>query len=85
MAMKSVLRAGLPGMVLRWGSRLRFPYLFLLMAVLFVFDLAIPDVIPFADEILIGLVTLLLANLKKKNAPIDTAGLPDTDESSDPG
>jgi hypothetical protein len=66
--MKSLLRVGIPGMVLRWGSRLRFPYLFLLMAALFVFDLAIPDVIPVADEILIGLATLLLANLKKGQA-----------------
>ena len=37
-------------------------------------DLLIPDVIPFADELLLGLGTLLLANWKKK-AP-DASGKP---------
>lgn len=85
MAVKKLLRAGVPGMVLRWGSRLRFPYLFLLMAVLFVLDLAIPDVIPLADEILLGLGTVLLANLKRDRAQPDTAELPGEDDSSLPG
>jgi hypothetical protein len=38
-----------------------------LAAVVFVVDLILPDVIPFADEILLGLITLLLAMLKKRN------------------
>ena len=75
MAIGKVLRAALPGTLLRWGAKLRFPYLFLLTAVLFVFDLAIPDVVPFADEILIGLVTLILASLKKKQPPPDDSEL----------
>ncbi|MDX1734596.1 MAG: DUF6116 family protein [Halioglobus sp.] len=69
MAIGKLVRAGLPGVVLKWGARLRFPWLFLLTAVLFVIDLLVPDVIPLVDEILIGLVTLLLANLKKKPEP----------------
>lgn len=85
MAIKKLLRAGFPGMVLRWGSRLRFPYLFLLMAALFVFDLAIPDVVPLADEILLGLGTVLLANLKRDRAQPDTAELPDESDNSRPG
>lgn len=83
--MKKLLRAGLPGMVLRWGSRLRFPYLFLVTAVLFVIDLAIPDVIPLADEILIGLATLVLANLKKKSRQPDLAELPKENDDARPG
>ena len=65
MAIGKLLRGSLPAVLLRWGGRLRFPYLFLLTAIVFVADLMIPDVIPLADEIIIGLVTLILANLKK--------------------
>ena len=35
----------------------------------FVLDAAIPDLIPFADEILLGLGTLLLANIRKRKQP----------------
>lgn len=52
--------------LLRWLGKLSFPRLFLLAAVLFGLDLLIPDFIPFADEILLGLGTLLLARWKKK-------------------
>lgn len=51
--------------LLRWFGRLSYPRLFLLTAVLFVADVLIPDVIPFVDELLLGLGTLLLANWKK--------------------
>lgn len=51
--------------LLRWFGRLSYPRLFLLTAILFVADVFIPDVIPFADELLLGLGTLLLANWKK--------------------
>jgi hypothetical protein len=52
---------------MRYASRLRFPKLLVLAAVVFGVDLILPDVIPFADEILLGLITLLLAMLKKRN------------------
>lgn len=55
-----------------YASRLRFPTLFVISAALFVLDLAIPDFIPFADEILFGLATLLLSRLKSKRAPIQS-------------
>lgn len=51
--------------LLRWLSRLSYPRLFVVAAVLFGLDMVIPDVIPFADEILLGLATLLLARWKK--------------------
>ena len=66
MVIRKIARGGFAGAVLRWSSRLRFPYLFLLMTVLFVFNLFIPDVVPFADEIIMGLVAALLASLRKK-------------------
>ncbi|WP_166206933.1 DUF6116 family protein [Cognatiluteimonas telluris] len=55
------------GPLLRWFGRLGFPRLFLVTAALFVVDLVIPDVIPFADELLLGLGTLLLANWKSRD------------------
>jgi len=61
-----MMRGGIAGIVVRWASRLRFPYLLLLTAVLFVLNLFIPDVLPLADELIMGLVTVLLASLRKK-------------------
>ena len=49
------------GFVRRFVSGMRFPYAFLAMAAVFLADLAIPDVIPFLDEIGLGLLTALLA------------------------
>jgi len=46
-------------------SRLRFPQLFLITAILFVADLIIPDFIPFIDELLLGLIALLLGSIRK--------------------
>ena len=66
MVIKKIARGGLAGVVLRWASKLRFPYLFLLMAVLFFLNLFIPDIVPFADEIIMGLVAALLASIRKK-------------------
>ena len=57
------------GAVLRFASRLRFPQLFMVVAGLFVLDLLVPDVIPFFDELILGLATLLLANLRKRDEP----------------
>ncbi len=59
--------------VMRWLGRLSYPRLFLLTGALFVADLFVPDMIPFADELLLGLGTLLLANWKnrKSGAPAD--------------
>jgi hypothetical protein len=62
--------------ILRFASGLRFPRLLLLTLALFVLDLAIPDMIPFADEILLGLISLLLATLKKQGSRGREAGGP---------
>ena len=52
----------------RWAAGLRFPKLLLLTAVLFGLDLVIPDVIPFIDELLLALLALLLASLRRGRA-----------------
>lgn len=53
--------------LLRRAERLRHPTLFWITASLFVIDLLIPDFIPFADEILLGLGTLLLSRWKVRD------------------
>ncbi len=57
--------------LLRWVGKLSYPRLFLLAAGLLVVDVVIPDIIPFVDEILLALGTLLLANWKKRGAGAD--------------
>jgi len=52
--------------LLRFASGLRFPTLFATIAGLFLLDLLIPDFIPFADELMLGLLTLLLGSLKRR-------------------
>ena len=66
MALGKWMRRGFPAVVLRWASGLRFPALFVLTALLFGLNLLIPDVIPFVDELVMGLIALLLANLRKQ-------------------
>ena len=51
---------------MRFAAGLRFPKLLAITVALFILDLIIPDMIPFADEILLGLLSLLLASLKKR-------------------
>jgi len=51
--------------LLRFAEGLRFRQLFLLVAALFVIDFLLPDPFPFIDEILLGLLTLLLAAWRK--------------------
>lgn len=52
--------------LLHWAQDLRFPRLAMLTIALFVADVLIPDFIPFIDEILLGLASLLLANLRRR-------------------
>ena len=54
------------GLVTRFAAGLRFPTLFGLVAGLFLLDLVVPDLVPFADEILLGLGTLLLGSLRRR-------------------
>ena len=49
----------------RFLSGLRSSHLFLIAAALFVIDLLMPDPVLFLDELLLGVVTLLLARWKR--------------------
>ena len=64
--------------VMRFLGRLSYPKLMLAFAALFVVDMFTLDPIPFVDEILLGLGTLLLANWKKRKPPV-ASGKPPID------
>ncbi|MCG8325644.1 MAG: hypothetical protein MI673_09010 [Thiotrichales bacterium] len=51
--------------LMSFANGLKFRDLFLLVAGLFVVDMIVPDMIPMIDEIILGLLAILLANLKK--------------------
>jgi hypothetical protein len=55
-----------------WAENLRFPRLLLLTAGLFVADFAIPDMIPFVDEILLALATIILGRTRTPKAARQT-------------
>lgn len=51
---------------LTFANKLKFKNLFLIVIGLFVADLFIPDFIPLIDEIILGLMAIILANWKKE-------------------
>lgn len=59
-------QTGVLAVLRRFTAGLRYPQLFLLTAALFAVDLVVPDIIPLADELLLGMLTLLLARLKDR-------------------
>lgn len=69
-----IAKGGLVGLIMRWAGRLRFPYLFALTAVLFVFNLFMPDALPLIDELIMGLIAALLASLRKPKEEADEDG-----------
>ncbi|MDX1625244.1 MAG: DUF6116 family protein [Wenzhouxiangellaceae bacterium] len=60
--------------VRRFLERRRYPTLMLIGALLFVIDLAIPDPLPFIDEILILIATLLIGSLRGKRSSAEEEG-----------
>jgi hypothetical protein len=52
--------------VIAFARRLRYPTLFKITAALFALTLLVPDPLPFVDELLLGLGTLLLATWKDR-------------------
>lgn len=58
---------------LQWARGLRFPALFMITAGVLAVDLLLPDPLPFVDEVLFGLVTLMLANWKRRKAQREVA------------
>jgi hypothetical protein len=63
------MRNPVTSVLLRFAAGLRFPTLFWITAGLFLLDLVIPDLVPFADELLLGLLTVLFASLKRRGVP----------------
>jgi hypothetical protein len=54
----------------RFAAGLRYPALFKLLLVLFVVDFFVPDVIPFFDEIVLALATLLVGAIRKRSTGV---------------
>ncbi|HEX9800968.1 MAG TPA: DUF6116 family protein [Thermoanaerobaculia bacterium] len=57
-----------PGRILaeKAATRLKFPQLFAVLLALFLFDLVFPDLVPFVDEILLGLGAALFGSWREK-------------------
>ncbi len=64
-------RRALTDQFLGYVKELRFPWLLAITAGVFLIDLIVPDFIPFADEIVLGLAAAVLATLKKGRRPTD--------------
>lgn len=67
-------RNPLIAILVRYASRLRFPTLFAVTAALLLVDLLVPDFIPFVDEIVLALVTILLGTWQKQRSERSPAG-----------
>jgi len=58
--------------LMMWVGGLRHPQLFLLFAALFGIDFLVPDAIPFLDEMMLLVGTLLLGSMRRnRDEPID--------------
>jgi hypothetical protein len=57
-------------LVRRYAAGMRFPTLFFAVGTLFVIDVLVPDVIPFLDEIMLALTTLMLASIRKRKPQV---------------
>ena len=60
-----MLGMNIPARIGRYTESLRFPVLLVLTGVVFIVDLFVPDVIPFVDEVILGLLLALLARMRK--------------------
>lgn len=58
-------------LITRMTAGMRFPTLFLVVGGLFVLDLVVPDLIPFYDEILMAMLTVLIASIRKRGRTIE--------------
>lgn len=78
-------RSALIGWLVARLSRLRFPVLFVIAALLFLADLAFPDAIPFVDELLLGLGTALLGSWRHRREEAKPPPTPFGDTPRAPG
>jgi hypothetical protein len=66
--MTDPVAAGRASLIQRFLGRLRFPQLFAVLATLWVVDLAVPDLIPFLDELFLGVLTAMFGMWKRDPA-----------------
>jgi len=59
-------RAPVQEVVERLAPRLKYPYLFVAVVVLFVADLFFPDPLPFVDEVMLALLTFLVGSWRTR-------------------
>jgi hypothetical protein len=66
--------------ITRLTSGMRFPTLFLVVGGLFLLNLVVPDFIPFYDEILMAMLTVLVGSFRRRRpaAADSAAGLDKT-------
>ena len=62
------------GPIMGFASRLKFPTLFFITLGLWAINMVIPDPVPLIDEIVMGLLTLLLATWKKRGETPEPPG-----------
>lgn len=48
-------------------ARMKYPWVFVLLAVVFVADLILPDPLPFVDEIMLALLTFLIGTWRTRD------------------
>ena len=60
-------------LITRITANMRFPTLFLIVGGLFLVDLVVPDLIPFYDEILLAMLTVLIGSVRRRRQTIDAA------------
>jgi Family of unknown function (DUF6116) len=58
-------------LITRVTAGMRFPTLFLIVGGLFLLDLVVPDLIPFYDEILMAMLTVLIGSIRKRGRTIE--------------
>jgi hypothetical protein len=60
---------------LAFANQLKFRNLFIVVISLFIIDLLVPDFIPMIDEIILGLMAIILANWKKERTQEEQGNL----------
>jgi hypothetical protein len=61
-------RGPVQGLVGVLVGRLKYPWVFALLVVLFLGDLLVPDPIPFVDELMLGLLTFVVGSWRTRRA-----------------
>jgi hypothetical protein len=72
--MPTPTRSPVQDVVERYAGRLKAPWLFAAVLILFLADLVIPDPIPFVDEVLLALLTFLVGTWRtRRKVPTEAA------------